>query len=164
MTGLERNGDVVRMASYAPLLAHKDAWQWVPDAIWFDNLHSYGTPNYQVQRLYGTNSGNRTLPATPQATDTVYTSAVVDDRSHSLVLKVVSNSAAARKATIHLDGLIMSGMAKVTTLASADLQAENTFEHPNTIVPVETSLAVTGGTIEVTLPAYSVTVYRVPMP
>jgi alpha-N-arabinofuranosidase len=48
MTGLERNGDVVQMASYAPLLANVEAWQWKPDAIWFDNLHSYGTPNYYV--------------------------------------------------------------------------------------------------------------------
>ena len=49
MTGLERNGDVVQMASYAPLMAHVDAWQWTPDAIWFDNLRSYGTPDYYVQ-------------------------------------------------------------------------------------------------------------------
>src|ERR1022692_1314298 len=48
MTGLERNGDVVQMASYAPLMAHADAWQWKPDEIWFDNLHSYGTPDYYV--------------------------------------------------------------------------------------------------------------------
>lgn len=46
MTGLERNGDVVQMASYAPLMANVNAWQWTPDAIWFDNLRSYGTPNY----------------------------------------------------------------------------------------------------------------------
>jgi alpha-N-arabinofuranosidase len=49
MTGLARNADVVRMASYAPLFAHVDAWQWTPDLIWFDNLRSYGTPNYYVQ-------------------------------------------------------------------------------------------------------------------
>jgi alpha-N-arabinofuranosidase len=51
MTGLERNGDVVQMASYAPLLANVSAWQWKPDAIWFDNLRSYGTPNYYVQSV-----------------------------------------------------------------------------------------------------------------
>ncbi|HKZ38561.1 MAG TPA: alpha-L-arabinofuranosidase C-terminal domain-containing protein, partial [Chryseolinea sp.] len=46
MTGLERNADVVHMASYAPLFAHAEGWQWTPDLIWFDNLRSYGTPNY----------------------------------------------------------------------------------------------------------------------
>jgi hypothetical protein len=43
MTGLDRNADVVRMASYAPLFAHIDGWQWTPNLIWFDNLRSYGT-------------------------------------------------------------------------------------------------------------------------
>ena len=45
MTGLERNADVVRMASYAPLFAHVEAWQWTPNLIWTDNLRVYGTPN-----------------------------------------------------------------------------------------------------------------------
>ena len=49
MTGLERNADVVGMASYAPLFAHVDAWQWTPNLIWFDNLRSFGTPSYYVQ-------------------------------------------------------------------------------------------------------------------
>jgi len=62
ITGLERNADVVRMASYAPLLAHVDAWQWTPDLIWFDNLRSYGTPDYYVQKLYATNIGKRIAP------------------------------------------------------------------------------------------------------
>jgi alpha-N-arabinofuranosidase len=58
MTGLERNADVVTMASYAPLFAHVDAWQWTPNLIWFDNLRSFGTPNYYVQKLYATNLGH----------------------------------------------------------------------------------------------------------
>ena len=57
MTGLERNADVVRMASYAPLFAHVDGWQWTPDLIWVNNLQVYGTPNYYVQKLYSTNKG-----------------------------------------------------------------------------------------------------------
>jgi hypothetical protein len=58
MTGLERNAGVVRMASYAPLFAHIDGWQWAPDLIWFDNIGSYGTPDYYVQKLFETNKGN----------------------------------------------------------------------------------------------------------
>ena len=55
MTGLERNADIVHMATYAPLLAHVDAWQWRPDLIWFDNLRVMRTPNYYVQKIYGHN-------------------------------------------------------------------------------------------------------------
>jgi alpha-L-arabinofuranosidase len=62
MTGLERNADVVRMASYAPLFANVDAWQWTPNLIWCDNLRVYGTPNYYVQQLFSRNRGDVVLP------------------------------------------------------------------------------------------------------
>jgi alpha-N-arabinofuranosidase len=62
MTGLERNADVVTMASYAPLFAHIDGWQWTPNLIWTDNLRIYGTPNYYVQKLYSLNRGDVVLP------------------------------------------------------------------------------------------------------
>ena len=64
MTGLERNGDVVQLASYAPLFAHVDAWQWNPNLIWFDNLRSMGTPSYYVQKLFSANRGTTILPVT----------------------------------------------------------------------------------------------------
>jgi alpha-N-arabinofuranosidase len=54
--------DVVRMSSYAPLFGHVDAWQWTPNMIWFDNLRSYGTPNYYVQKMFSVNKGTRELP------------------------------------------------------------------------------------------------------
>ena len=61
MTGLERNADVVRMASYAPLFAHVEAWQWVPDLIWVDNLRVLATPNYYVQQLFARHRGDVVL-------------------------------------------------------------------------------------------------------
>ena len=61
MTGLERNADVVVMSSYAPLFANADAWQWTPDLIWFNNLSSYGTPDYYVQKMYSTHRGTDLL-------------------------------------------------------------------------------------------------------
>ncbi|GAA0447677.1 alpha-N-arabinofuranosidase [Actinoplanes capillaceus] len=64
MTGLERNADVVRMASYAPLLANIDNVQWKPDMIWFDNDESWGSTSYQVQKLFMNNVGDRVVPTT----------------------------------------------------------------------------------------------------
>ena len=64
MTGLERNADVVKMASYAPLLADIDNTQWRPDMIWFDNDESWGTTSYQVQKLFMNNVGDRVVPST----------------------------------------------------------------------------------------------------
>ncbi len=62
MTGMERNADIVRLASYAPLFGHADAWQWRPNLIWADNLRAYGTPNYHVQSLFARNRGDTILP------------------------------------------------------------------------------------------------------
>jgi alpha-N-arabinofuranosidase len=163
MTGLERNADVVRMASYAPLLAHVDAWQWTPDAIWFDNLRSYGTPNYYVQKIFANNVGSRILPVTPQAQDGLYTSASLDDRTHELIVKAVNVASTARAVEIEWNGITASGTAKVTTLASTDLNAENSFDHPTNVAPKSSTLQVKAAKISGQLDPYSVTVFRVPL-
>lgn len=67
MTGLERNADVVRLASYAPLFANVDAWQWTPDLIWVDSLRVCPTPNYFVQQLFSLNRGDEVLPVSNDA-------------------------------------------------------------------------------------------------
>ena len=163
ITGLERNGDVVQMASYAPLMAHVDAWQWKPDAIWFDNLRSYGTPNFYVQALYANNAGTRIVPVTPQATNGLYTSGSLDERGHELIVKAINTTGAALPVEIRLDGQGVSGTAKVVTLESADLNGENSFDHPKAISPQASTAEVKSGTISVQLQPYSVNVYRIPM-
>ena len=163
MTGLERNGDVVQMASYAPLMAHVEAWQWTPDEIWFDNLRSYGTPDYYVQSLFANNVGTRIVPATPNTEAGLYTSATLDERSHELIVKAINDTANARPAEIHLDGANASGMAKVITLASADLNGENSFDHPKAISPQSSTAEIKSGMLSVQLRPYSVNVYRISM-
>jgi alpha-N-arabinofuranosidase len=162
MTGLERNADVVQMASYAPLLAHVDAWQWKPDAIWFDNLRSYGTTDYYVQKVFANNVGTRIVPVTPHAEDGLYTSASIDDRTHELIVTPVNFAATPRQAEIRLNGINPSGTAKVTTLASNDLNAENSLDHPTAVAPESSTIELRSGTIPVQLRPYSVTVYRIP--
>jgi alpha-N-arabinofuranosidase len=161
MTGLERNADVVRMASYAPLLANVDAWQWKPDAIWFDNLRSYGTPNYYVQKLFANNVGTRIVPVTPQADGGLYTSASLDERSGEVIVKAINYASTSRPAEIRLNGIHASGTVKVTTL-SADLNAENSFDHPTAVTPESSTQEVRSGVIAVQLRPYSATVYRIP--
>lgn len=64
MTGLERNSDVVDLASYAPLFANVDNVQWAPDAIWYDNTTSWVSPDYWVQQMFSTNKGDEIVPST----------------------------------------------------------------------------------------------------
>ncbi|MFE9936583.1 alpha-L-arabinofuranosidase C-terminal domain-containing protein [Streptomyces hirsutus] len=71
MTGLERNADIVELASYAPLLANEDYVQWSPDMIWFNNHASWGSANYEVQKLFMTNTGDRVVPSEASGTPDV---------------------------------------------------------------------------------------------
>src|SRR6266851_2929338 len=86
ITGLERNADVVRMASYAPLFAHVDAWQWTPNLIWTDNLRTLRTANYQVQSMFARNRGDRILAValsglSPAEEKRLYASSTLDEAS-----------------------------------------------------------------------------------
>ncbi len=64
MTGLERNSDVVKLASYAPMFANEDYVQWAPDMMWFDNDQSWGSANYYNQKLWMNNVGEQVVPST----------------------------------------------------------------------------------------------------
>ncbi|MEV7194823.1 alpha-L-arabinofuranosidase C-terminal domain-containing protein [Streptomyces sp. NPDC093510] len=68
MTGLERNADIVKLASYAPLLANEDYVQWQPNMIWFDNDQSWGSANYETQKLFMRNVGDEVVPSTASGT------------------------------------------------------------------------------------------------
>ena len=64
LTGLERNSDLIVMASYAPLFinVNQGAFQWQPDLIGYDATSSYGSPTYYVQKVFSTNHGDNILP------------------------------------------------------------------------------------------------------
>jgi alpha-N-arabinofuranosidase len=167
MTGLERNADVVGMASYAPLFAHVDAWQWTPDMIWFDNLNSYGSPSYYVQKMYALNKGTSVLPVTMPAgakngADNLFASAVADAPTGDVVVKLVNYSGSPRPVSINLAGA--KGLAKTgraQTMASADLQAQNSLQEPKKLSPQASTFAVQGSTLTYTLAPNSFTVLRV---
>ncbi len=167
MTGLERNADLVVMASYAPLFAHTDAWQWTPNMIWFDNLRSFGTPNYYVQKLFSANQGTTILPVLIDGTakngqHDLYVSAVLDDQTGEVVLKVVNIAPSSRTITIDLAGakrLDKSGTAVVLT--APDLKAENTLEEPMKVSPVEQRLTLKANNSVHTFAPHSLTVLRI---
>ena len=108
MTGLERNAEVVHLTSYAPLMAHEEAWQWSPDMIWFNNLEAYGSANYQVQKLFATNKGTDLLnithngkPLTGQ--NNLYVSAVKDANTKEIIIKLVNTAATQQEVSVDLD-------------------------------------------------------------
>jgi len=168
MTGLERNADVVRMASYAPLFAHVDAWQWTPDLIWTDNLRVLRTPDYEVQRLFATNRGDRILPvavtglSSEQAKRT-YASATLDETSGEVILKLVNATTTETTCAVELAGVRQAKTGILTILQAAHLDSLNTFESPDAVAPRRSELTPTGTRLELTLPGNSFAVLRVGM-
>ena len=167
MTGLERNAAVVNMASYAPLFAHEAAWQWTPDLIWVNNIQSFGTTDYYVQKLFSTNKGTNVVtalrygkPLTGQ--DSLYVSAVIDKHTNDVIIKVVNASGKKQTNTIKLDGLKKLGSeAIVTTLQSDDINSENSFAKPFNVSPVESKIPVKKKQILLSSAPYSFSVIRV---
>jgi alpha-L-arabinofuranosidase len=169
MTGLERNADVVTMASYAPLFAHTRDWQWTPDLIWFDNLNTYLTPNYYVQQLFSINKGDETLdlkadgkPLTGQ--DSVWGTACLDSATHELILKMVNMDMQPKSRSIDISGAKPASTATIITLSGPDPQAvnpTNTAGPENPIQPKTTTLTIHGKKFSLNLPPYSLTVVRV---
>jgi len=171
MTGLERNADIVHMATYAPLFAHVDGWQWRPDMIWFDNLRSVKTASYYVQQLYATNKGTNVLPLKmdgkavtgADGQNGLFASAVWDADSKEIIIKVANTSDNKQSVKLNLQGLKKRDKingAKAIVLQSSDIIAENTLDNPNLIVPVESIVKVNSNIINVELDANSFYVYK----
>lgn len=169
MTGLERNAAVVNMASYAPLFAHIDGWQWTPDLIWVNNLQSYGTPNYYVQKLYSINKGTNVVPAlmdgkSISGQDSIYVSSVIDKNTGDVIVKIVNASGNTVNKTIALNGAKkLSSNATLTILKTNAAGNVNTFAKPDAVSPVTSTMAVNGNKINAVLPANSFSVYRIGM-
>lgn len=158
MTGLERNADVVHMASYAPLLAHVEGWQWRPDLVWFDNLDVVRTCSYHVQQLYACNKGTEVLPLTmdgkpvagKDGQNGLYASVVKDSNKKEFVVKVVNISSDPQEINIRFDRLPrrqkLASDVSCTSLHSNDAVGENSLETPDLIVPV--TVQVEDGIVE----------------
>ena len=164
LTGLERNAEVVRMASYAPLFANTEAWQWTPDLIWVDSLRVLRTPSYHVQSLYAQNRGDRVLPAVlgdlkGEEAQRLYATAAFDAAAGEVILKLVNATAAVATVPVDLAGVRQVRKGSMTIL-QGDLSDENTMDSPDKVAPYTTAFSPAGPRFEVSLPAHSFSVVR----
>ena len=173
MTGIERNADIVHMATYAPLFAHIEGWQWRPDAIWFDNLRMFKSVSYYVQQMYATNKGTNVLPLTmdkkpvagQEGQDGLFASSVFDKNSGEVIIKVVNTSKTAQPISIQLTGMKGERTAQTITISHNGMDDENTLDHPEKITPKDGTLKLDAGKKATLLlddiPALSFRLYRV---
>lgn len=172
MTGMERNADIVHMATYAPLFAHVEGWQWRPDMIWFDNLHSVKTVSYYVQQLFSLNKGTHVLPLTmngiaitgADGQNGLFASAVWDNDQSEVIVKIVNTSEKRQPLQINVNGLKKSenlSNGRVIQLKSDEPDAENTIANPTLIVPVESEIVIDGHKLESAIDPHTFNIYKI---
>lgn len=104
-TSMERNGDVVAMASYAPLLARTDNTHWTPNLVYFDNTSVYPTISYEVQKVLGSSTGDRWLETRVVGADGRLAASTVRDRATGEVfIKLVNGEDRARQLEVRVQG------------------------------------------------------------
>ena len=167
MTGLERNADVVQMATYAPLFAHIEGWQWRPDLIWYDNLRSMRTASWYVQQLYSLYKGRNVLKLTMDGVNVtgaadqngLFASAVAD--GDLIYVKVANTSGQTQELMINFNGLKKKSTVRAIKridFASSLLYEDNTLDSPERIVPVEAVFKGEGSGIPATIAPLSFSV------
>ncbi len=172
LTGVERNADVVHMATYAPLLAHVDGWQWRPDLIWFDNLRSVRTCSWYVQALYGNNRGTHVVPlqmkgspvSGKEGQNGLFASAVWDEHEKTYIIKVVNTSATAQNLCIELNGLKKRALmdeGKTIVFHSDNPDADNTLDNPDLIIPTEHEFHLENNKFNAQIGALTFAIYKV---
>lgn len=166
MTGLERNADIVRLTSYAPLFAHEDGWQWSPDLIWLDNLNVYGTPSYYVQKQFSTNRGTHVMQLSEALSgqDSVYASAVWDENAKEIILKVTNAGVQAVQHGVQFTGVKkIAPKAVLSRMENQDLESMNSVQEGRKVAPkeIEVNTDVKGKKISLDLPARSFSVYKI---
>ena len=169
MTGLERNADVVCMASYAPLFAHVDGWQWTPDLIWVDNLRTYGTPNYYVQKLFSVYRGSNVIPFLSNnqpvtGQDGLFGTACTDKKTNELIIKFVNTSDKLQAVNFKIEGAKkLPRKAIITVLTCSNLDMVNSLDAPLAISPKDQEVDVKNKEIKFAAKPYSFNVVRVKM-
>lgn len=161
LTSLERNGDVVHLASYAPLLAKQGHTQWHPDLIYFDNHSVFPSLNYQVQKLFMHNSGDLVWPSALKGLDGTVTGSVVQDtKSGDVILKVVSRADQEATVAYDLSSIPKLGVKATRTVLSGEPLDQNLFGKPAEVLPkVDSATFAASG--ELTVPPSSLTLYRI---
>ena len=162
LTGLERNSDLVIMASYAPLFVNVDpgAMQWAPDLIGYNALTSYGSPSYWVQQMFSADLGTQVVSATLADTGPrVFESVTRDPSVQKLYIKIVNATSEMKPIRINLYGTgKIPSPATLISLSGKTPNAANSIDHPRAVAPVERTFPIPGFSFEQDFAPYSVNV------
>jgi alpha-L-arabinofuranosidase len=165
MTGLERNSDVIAMASYAPLFVNvgPGGMQWRTNLIGYDAMSSYGSPSYYAQVMFGSHLGKEILETKMEGAGTRFFYSVTRDAEKGvLYVKLVNASPETQTLELKLDGAAnVRNRATLITLKAKTKEETNSIANPKNIVPVTTTIEGVSATLRRTVPGYSIQVLEI---
>ncbi len=165
MTGMERNSDLILIASYAPLFVNVNpqGMQWQSDLIGYDALSSYGSPSYYAQAMFAKYLGTEVVASDLQGAGNRFFYSVTEDKVKGVVfLKLVNASSAAQELKVSLNGVkAVKSTAKLVRLSAGSTAATNSINDPKRVVPVESMVTGVGKKFTRTVPGYSVEVLEI---
>jgi len=162
MTGMERNSDLIVMASYAPLFVNVNpgGMQWESDLIGYDAMTSYGAPSYYAQSIFAEYLGTEVPTSSiTGGGERFFYSVTRDPAKNAVYLKLVNASSVAQPVDIDMTGAnSVAGTGTLVSLTGTNLAATNTLSAPTRIIPVKTKLNSVGAKFSHTVPAYTIQV------
>ncbi len=163
MTGMERNSDVVKMASYAPLYVNTNDRKWNPDAIVYNSSQVYGTPSYYVQKMFSQNLGSNILPTVFSGSNkSFFFTTSKDNSTGDIILKAVNANAYTENSNIKINGAdYIDPVGTAYVMSNPDPRAENSFSAPVKVAPAAKTVSGVSTVFNYEFPAYSVTVLRI---
>ena len=164
MTGMERNSDIIVMASYAPLLVNVNpgGMQWETDLIGYDAMRSYGSPAYYAQVMFGSYVGDSTLASNLEnGGEKLFYSVTKDSKRKRVYLKLVNAASVSQAVDLKFAGATLAKTGKLVMLKASNTEATNTLASPGNIVPVDSQLRNVGSQLHYTAPAYSIQVMQI---
>ena len=185
MTGLERNSDIVIMASYAPLFVNVSpgGMQWPTDLIGYDALGSYGSPAFYAQAMFNNNRGDEILatsaenigsrtwqppaarggqPPPPQQVPTLFHGATRDSKTGTIYLKLVNPMGTSQDIRLEIKGAASVASEGESVVMKADNPSDtNSLAEPRKIVPVTARESGFGARFTRTLAPYSINILKI---
>jgi alpha-N-arabinofuranosidase len=162
MTGLERNSDLIVMASYAPLFVNVNpgGMQWSSDLIGYDAQSSYGSPGYYAQVMFAQHLGT-SVPASSLtgAADRFFFSVTNNPATGVVDVKLVNATSMPQSLQIDLSGRRpVNPNAQLTMLTGHTTAETNTIDHPERVIPTTTNVKISANEFSHLVPAYSIQV------
>lgn len=163
LTSVERNADVVQMASYKWTLSKRNAQQGKMALVWFDSQDILLSADYYSQMIFANNTGTNYISTDfDMESEGIYHSATVDTTNKVIYVKLVNTTNHEYKFNINLDGFKNVNNPSVQYMAEKFKSAYNDFDEYLHVAPTETALTVEDNVIKYNMSGYSINVVRIP--